>query len=102
MSNKECCDKAVKASIGGQALLEGIMMRGPKKTMMAVRHVSGEIVTEECTVAQPSERPRFWKIPIFRGMYSMVESLRIGYKCLMRSAELSGLEEETKEAEAEE
>ncbi len=98
MSNKECCDKAVKASIGGQALLEGIMMRGPKKTMMAVRHVSGEIVTEECTVAQPSERPRFWKIPIFRGMYSMVESLRIGYKCLMRSAELSGLEEETKEA----
>ena len=36
-----------KTSIGGQALIEGIMMRGPEKTSMAVRHVSGEIVTEE-------------------------------------------------------
>lgn len=91
------CPAAIKASIGGQALIEGIMMRGPKKTVMAVRHVSGEIVTEECTVAQQGERPRFWKMPLFRGMYGMVESLRIGYKCLMRSAELAGLEEETKE-----
>ncbi len=90
------CPTAVKTSIGGQALIEGIMMRGPKKTVMAVRHVSGEIVTEECQI-NGGERPRFWKLPIFRGMYGMVESLRIGYKCLMRSAELSGLEEETKE-----
>lgn len=90
------CPAAVKTSIGGQALIEGIMMRGPEKTVMAVRHVSGEIVTEECE-AGPRERPRFWKLPLFRGMYGMVESLRVGYKCLMRSAELAGLEEETKE-----
>ena len=38
---------AKKTSIGGQALLEGIMMRGPEKTAMAVRHTSGEIVIEE-------------------------------------------------------
>ncbi len=88
---------AVKASIGGQALIEGIMMRGPKKTVMAVRHTSGEIVTEECAVAAPTERPRIWKWPLLRGLYGMVESLRVGYKCLMRSAELAGLEEETKE-----
>ena len=38
---------AKKTSIGGQALLEGIMMRGPEKTAMAVRHTSGQIVIEE-------------------------------------------------------
>ena len=99
MNKETCptrCPKAIKASIGGQALIEGIMMRGPKKTVMAVRHVSGEIVTEECIIGR-KERARFWKLPLFRGMYGMVESLRIGYRCLMRSAELAGLEEETKD-----
>ncbi len=83
---------AKKTSIGGQALIEGVMMRGPKKTAMAVRHVSGNIVTEEWE-ADLTERPRFWKLPFFRGLYGMVDSLRVGYKCLMRSAELAGLEE---------
>ncbi len=95
MSNKSQ-SAPIRTSIGGQALIEGIMMRGPKKTVMAVRQPSGEIVTEDCTAAQ-RERPRFWKLPIFRGMYGMVESLCVGYRCLMRSAELAGLEEDTKE-----
>lgn len=82
-----------KTSIGGQALIEGVMMRGPQKTAMAVRHVSGEIVTEEWE-NNPSSKPNFWKLPFFRGMYNMVESMIFGYKCLMRSAELAGLEEE--------
>ena len=86
-----------KTSIGGQALIEGVMMRGPYKTAMAVRHTSGDIVTEErdCNI---SDKPKFWKLPIFRGMYNMVESLVSGYKCLMRSAEMAGLEEETPDA----
>lgn len=83
-----------KTSIGGQALIEGVMMRGPQKTVMAVRHTSGKIITEE-QEADLSARPRFWKLPLFRGMYGMVESMIVGYKCLMRSAELAGLEEET-------
>lgn len=83
---------AKKTSIGGQALIEGVMMRGPHKTAMAVRHVSGHIVTEEWE-SELDNRPRFWKIPFFRGLYGMVDSLRCGYKCLMRSAELAGLEE---------
>lgn len=92
MANKPC-----KASIGGQALIEGVMMRGPKRTAMAVRHTSGNIVTEEWDT-DTAQRPRFWKIPFFRGMYGMVESMMVGYRCLMRSAELAGLEEETAEA----
>ncbi len=85
---------AKKTSIGGQALIEGVMMRGPKKTVMAVRHTSGEIITEEQD-SDLNARPRFWKLPLFRGMYGMVESMIVGYKCLMRSAELAGLEDET-------
>ncbi len=88
---KECTNK--KTSIGGQALIEGVMMRGPKKTAMAVRHTSGEIVKEEWE-NDLSDRFALWKIPFFRGIYNMIDSLKIGYKCLMRSAELAGLEEE--------
>ncbi len=82
-----------KTSIGGQALIEGVMMRGPKKTAMAVRHTSGNIVTEEWSLDTDS-KPKFWKIPFFRGIYNLVDSLRFGYKCLMRSAVLAGLEED--------
>lgn len=85
-----------KTSIGGQALIEGVMMRGPKKTAMAVRHISGEIVTEEWNI-DTSDRPKIWKLPLLRGLYGMVDSLKFGYKCLMRSAELAGLEEEEEE-----
>ncbi len=85
-----------KTSIGGQALIEGVMMRGPEKTAMAVRHVSGSIVTEEWDI-DTTKRPRIWKLPLLRGIYGLVDSMRFGYKCLMRSAELAGLEEETTE-----
>lgn len=84
---------AKKTSIGGQALIEGVMMRGPEKTAMAVRHTSGEIVTEEWPT-KGKERPRFTKWPLIRGVINMVESMAVGYKCLMRSAELSGLDAE--------
>lgn len=83
---------AKKTSIGGQALLEGIMMKGPKMTAMAVRDPSGKIVLEKWPT-QSANRPKIFKLPIFRGVYGFVESMLSGYKCLMRSAELSGLEE---------
>jgi len=95
MSKQECVLK--KTSIGGQALIEGVMMRGPERTAMAVRHTSGEIRTEEWE--NPKKKPIFFtKWPLVRGLFGMVSSLRIGYKCLMRSAELSGLEEELEDA----
>ncbi len=82
-----------KTSIGGQALIEGVMMRGPEKTAMAVRHVSGNLVMEKMDFAA-SKRPSFTKWPLIRGIFGFIDSLRYGYKCLMRSAELSGLEDE--------
>jgi uncharacterized protein YqhQ len=86
-------------SIGGQALLEGIMMRGPEKTAMAVRHTSGEIIIEEYET-KGKNRAKFFKLPFIRGLFNMYDSLSFGYKCLMRSAELSGLEEEENEKES--
>ena len=81
-----------KTSIGGQALMEGIMMRGPKMTAMAVRNTQGEIVVEEFETLT-AKRPAFCKWPIIRGILGYVDSMTLGYKCLMRSAELSGLED---------
>ncbi len=95
MSKQECVLK--KTSIGGQALIEGVMMRGPERTAMAVRHVSGEIRMEEYDTPK-SKLPAICKWPIIRGVFGMIDSLRFGYKCLMRSAELSGIEEELEEA----
>ena len=87
-------------SIGGQALIEGIMMRGPYKSAMAVRNPEGEIVLEECET-KGKDRPKICKLPFIRGIFNMYDSLTFGYKCLMRSAEISGLdaEEEAKKAE---
>ncbi|MBR3391868.1 MAG: DUF1385 domain-containing protein [Firmicutes bacterium] len=80
-------------SIGGQALIEGVMMRGPERITMAVRHTSGEIRTETMP-NKMSQRPALWRIPFVRGVFNFVDSMVLGYKCLMRSMELSGLEDE--------
>lgn len=83
-----------KTSIGGQALIEGIMMRGPKVTAMAVRNdKTKEIILEEYPT-KGQDRAKVLKLPFIRGIFNMIDSLSFGYKCLMRSAELSGLEDE--------
>ncbi len=85
-----------KTSIGGQALMEGIMMRGPKMTAMAVRNTKGEIVMEEFETTT-KKRPAFCRWPIIRGVIGYIDTMKLGYKCLMRSAELSGLEDVVEE-----
>ena len=97
--NKALCNVR-KTSIGGQALIEGIMMRGPKKSAMAVRDPKGEMVIEEWENKVP-KRPKICKWPIVRGVFGFIDSMTAGYKCLMRSAEISFDEEaeEAKEAE---
>ncbi len=91
---------AKKTSIGGQALLEGIMMRGPKVTAMAVRNPEGEIILEE-QPTRGTNRAKFFKLPIIRGVFNMVDSLSAGYKYLMRSAEISGVDAEEEKRKAE-
>lgn len=88
---------ALKTSIGGQALMEGIMMRGPKKTALAVRNTKGEIVVEEFET-KGVKRPKICSLPIIRGILGYIDSMTVGYKALMRSAELSGLEDIVEES----
>ena len=93
---KNCNDKiacAKRTSIGGQALIEGIMMRGPKHTAMAVREPDGNIVLEKWQNQKPRHQ-KLYRIPFVRGIFNFISSMKMGYKCLMRSAEIAGLEEE--------
>lgn len=77
-----------KTSIGGQALMEGIMMRGPEKSAMAVRRPNGEIFFEEHENPQ-KKRPKICRLPIIRGVFGFADSMVTGYKYLMRSAEIA-------------
>lgn len=83
------------AAVGGQAVMEGIMMKSPLRSVLAVRKTDGEIVTEEMSTTSVREKYKILRLPILRGCVAFVESMIVGYKSLMRSAELSGLEEET-------
>lgn len=85
--------KEHKTQIGGQALIEGVMMRGVEKCALAVRGSDGNIKTEEFPVQSLKNKKWFQKVPIIRGVFSFFESMLGGYKCLMRSTELSGFTE---------
>jgi len=83
-------------SIGGQALMEGIMMRGPKKCTMAVRKSDGTIELEEVKPLDWAKKHKILRLPLIRGVVNMIDSLVTGEKALMRSADkaLEGSDEE--------
>lgn len=87
-----------KTSIGGQALIEGVMMRGPKLTAMAVRDPEGEIVLEKWET-ETKKRAKILTLPFIRGLFNFIDSMKFGYKALMRSAEIAGLEEDAPKKE---
>ena len=91
MENNEKQTCAIKTSVGGQALLEGIMMKGPEKSAMAVRKPNGEI---DLSVWDTKKLTGIRKIPFIRGTFNFIDTLIQGYDCLMKSAEISGQEEE--------
>ncbi len=90
MENKQCHI----TSIGGQAVIEGVMMRGPKEIAVAVRTPDQEIVIDKKPIASILQKWKFLKLPIIRGVVSFIESLIIGTKALMFSAEFFDIEEE--------
>ncbi|SDM65643.1 DUF1385 domain-containing protein [Acetanaerobacterium elongatum] len=85
---------AKKTSIGGQALIEGVMMRGVSKTAMASRLPDGTIDVETWDTESEKSGKWFRKAPFIRGIFNLVDSLTLGYKCLMKSAEKAGFEDE--------
>ncbi len=75
-------------------------MRGPELTAMAVRNTEGEMIIESFPT-ETKKRHKFFKLPIVRGVFNYVDSMVLGTKCLMRSAEISGLEEAEEELKRE-
>lgn len=74
-------------SIGGSALIEGIMMRGPKRTTVAVRTGENEIHTEDLEFNSLASKSKFWRLPFIRGISGIVDSMRLSYKALSISAD---------------
>ena len=90
---KQPSNEKFKTMIGGQALIEGILMRGPDKDAVVCRQ-NGELVTEVSPRKLPPEKsPKRW--PLIRGVVNFFDSQAVGIKALMRSADLSP--EETEE-----
>ncbi len=91
------CPVGFRTSIGGQALIEGVMMRGPAQTAMAVRTPDGSITIEKVEDKRDKAIPKFLRFPVIRGLANFVQTMILGYKSIMRSAELAGLDEEETE-----
>lgn len=82
-----------KTMIGGQALIEGIVMRGKHVAGMGIRLPNGEIEITEKRLSPMGDKFKILKLPIIRGVVNFIESIVFGYNCLMESAEKSGLED---------
>ncbi|MGL5270962.1 MAG: DUF1385 domain-containing protein [Selenomonadaceae bacterium] len=80
--------------VGGQAVIEGVMMRGPKHVATAVREPSGKISVKVEPVVSISQRYPLLKKPMLRGVVSLGESLVLGLKSLSYSAQMAGEEDE--------
>jgi uncharacterized protein YqhQ len=80
--------------VGGQAVIEGVMMRGPKLVATAVREPSGRITVKTEPVNSIGDRYPILKKPLLRGVVSLVESLVLGIKTLSYSAQMAGDEDE--------
>ena len=84
-------------AVGGQALMEGIMMNGPEGKAMALRLPDGSISVEKKTFTSIKDKNKFFGIPMVRGIVNFVEALIFGYKCLMESAEKTGMDVDEEE-----
>ena len=82
------------SNIGGQAVMEGIMMRHKDKYSIAVRRPDNEIELKVEDYKCVFGNAKFLKYPLIRGVVSFVDSLVVGTKCLMYSAEIAGDEED--------
>ncbi|MDQ2086557.1 DUF1385 domain-containing protein [Herbivorax sp. ANBcel31] len=92
------CKPKHKTSIGGQALIEGLMMIGSENAAIAIRKPDGEIIVEK----RPTPKKNiFTKIPIIRGAVGLFKQMILGFKALMYSAEFVDIEEDVSEEDEE-
>jgi len=89
------------SGIGGQALIEGVMMRNKDKVGVSLRKPNNEIITEVWDCEDPSKKKGIAKMPIVRGVIAFVESMKVGMKALNYSADVASIDEETIKNETE-
>jgi uncharacterized protein YqhQ len=87
------------APVGGQAVLEGVMMRGVSTWAVAVRNPEGQIEISSESLVPWAQRHRVWRLPVLRGVVALGESMKIGFKALAISANAQLEEDEEGEAE---
>src|SRR5271163_54773 len=68
--------------VGGQAVMEGVMMRAPHSYCVAVRKPGGEVVTEEMPLARISDTHKIFKFPVLRGIGTLFQAMSLGVKAL--------------------
>ena len=85
--------------VGGQAVIEGVMMRAPHSYCIAVRKPNGEIVTQEAPLSKVSDKYPIFKLPVFRGVGTLGQAMYLGVKALRFSANAALEEEQAKKGE---
>src|SRR5215210_3903509 len=86
-------------NIGGQAVLEGVMMRGPSNWALAVRKPNGEIAEHTHSISSPMARHRAFRLPVVRGVVALGESLAIGFRALAISANYAAQDADAEQQE---
>ncbi len=81
--------KCKKTSIGGQALIEGIMMLGPEKSAIAVRRGDGEIELKVESITRLADKNKFFRLPFIRGILGLFDSLKRGFAALEYSSSIA-------------
>jgi uncharacterized protein YqhQ len=89
----------MSAAIGGQAVLEGVMMRGPRNWAVAVRKPDGQIAQVASTVDSALVHHRVLRLPILRGVVALGESLAIGFRALSVSANYAVAQEDAEQSD---
>ncbi len=95
--NKTCPVSDRLGSTGGQAVLEGVMMKSRDRIAISVRDTKGEIKTETRPCKPLTAKSRFFRIPIIRGIVGFIDSMMLSFDTLSRSADMLGLDEEEEE-----
>src|SRR5215471_1506161 len=84
--------------VGGQAVMEGVMMRAPHSYCVAVRRKNGDIVTEQMPMPRISEKHPIFKYPVIRGVGTLFQAMSLGMKALKFSADVAIDDEQAKQA----
>ena len=98
---KDCTLACRRNKVGGQAVLEGVMMKAGDRCCLAVRTEDGKIKMKEDTFVSIRKKYKFLGLPMIRGVVNFVEMMMLSFKTLTASAEALGIEDEIEESKFE-